>query len=143
MKAGAYQGQTKWFFNNWRDAPVYGDGDWPWPHFSARELACKGTGAVLVVRKALDALEDMRRHYGQPLTIVSGYRSPEHNKEVGGAKASKHMEGTAFDISSRPSQQEDMIAAALAAGFVGIGRYDHWIHVDLGPSRRWDERSRK
>jgi len=127
-------------FASWRDACA---SDWRWPHFSPREIACKGSGAVKVVPAALDALEDMRRHLGGPLTIVSGYRSPEHNKAVGGAKGSKHMDGTAFDVACRPSQQEEMIEAASKAGFFGIGRYDNWIHVDLGPARTWDERSRK
>lgn len=130
-------GQERFFFDHWAKVP--GD-DWRWPHFKPREIACKGTGAVLAVPAALDALEDMRREWGKPLVIVSGYRSQAHNAKVGGAKASKHMEGTAFDISCKPSEQEGMIAAARKAGFVGVGRYDHWIHVDLGPARTWDHR---
>lgn len=129
-------------FDHWSQAPS-GDGAWPWPHFCAREIACKGDGSLLVVPAAMDALEAMRRAWGAPLIIISGYRSPDHNRKVGGAPKSKHMEGIAFDISCRPSRQDDLIACARAAGFIGIGRYDQWIHVDLGPSRAWDERTRK
>jgi zinc D-Ala-D-Ala carboxypeptidase len=40
----------------------------------------------------------LRVRVGKPLILRSAYRSPEHNRAVGGAKASKHMEGIAFDI---------------------------------------------
>ena len=32
------------------------------------------------------------------MIVLSAYRSPEHNRAVGGAEASKHMEGIAFDV---------------------------------------------
>ena len=50
-----------------------------------------------------------------PIAIRSAYRSPEHNKRVGGAKASKHLEGTAFDISMANHDPETFIAAARKA----------------------------
>jgi hypothetical protein len=37
---------------------------------------------------------------GKLLIIRSVYRSLEHNRAIGGAKVSKHLEGIAFDIAA-------------------------------------------
>lgn len=118
-------------------------GLWQWPNFSPREIACKGSGSLMLVPAALDKLQALRDRLCRPLVIVSGYRSPGHNQRVGGAPKSKHMDGIAFDIACTPVQQTELIAAARAVGFTGIGRYDTFVHVDLGPARSWDERTRK
>src|SRR6185436_12886527 len=75
------------FYAHWRDVPAAA---WRWPNFSPAEIACRGTGKLLVNEAALDALQALRRHLNKPLIIRSAYRSPEHNRSVGGAKASKH-----------------------------------------------------
>ena len=77
------------FYSHWRDVPAAA---WRWPNFSPAEIACRGTGKLLVNEAALDALQALRTRLGKPLIIRSAYRSPEHNRAVGGAKASKHME---------------------------------------------------
>ncbi|MDB6181657.1 YcbK family protein [Paracoccus fistulariae] len=71
----------------------------------------------------------------------SAYRSPGHNRRVGGAKHSKHLEGTAFDISMANHHPAVFEKAARAEGFLGFGTYPRsgFMHVDLGPSRRWGE----
>ena len=38
-------------YANWRHVPA---SDWRWKNFSPRELACKGTGSLLVNEQALD-----------------------------------------------------------------------------------------
>jgi zinc D-Ala-D-Ala carboxypeptidase len=43
-------------------------------------------------------LEPLREGMGCPIKISSGYRSPELNKLIGGAKASQHNVGEAVDI---------------------------------------------
>lgn len=42
--------------------------------------------------------EPLRNHFGVPIGISSGYRSPELNKAVGGSKTSHHCMGMALDI---------------------------------------------
>lgn len=43
-------------------------------------------------------LEPMRKAYGKPLTISSGYRCPKLNQVVGGVATSAHKTGYAADI---------------------------------------------
>lgn len=42
--------------------------------------------------------ESIRAIHGKPIGIVSAYRTPEHNRKIGGARASQHVEGRALDM---------------------------------------------
>lgn len=46
----------------------------------------------------MECLDKIREEYGLPLSVSSGYRCPELNRAVGGAKTSQHMKGQAADI---------------------------------------------
>jgi hypothetical protein len=126
-------------YDHWRDVPAAA---WPWPNFSPAEIACRGTGKLLLNEAALDRLQALRAALAKPLIIRSAYRSPEHNRAVGGARASKHMEGIAFDVAMANHDPEAFEAAARAVGFQGFGFYPRsgFMHVDLGPARSWGER---
>jgi zinc D-Ala-D-Ala carboxypeptidase len=65
---------------------------------SPRRNRLPGHRQLLVNAPALDKLQALRDRLGKPLIVRSAYRSPEHNRAVGGATRSKHMEGAAFDI---------------------------------------------
>lgn len=88
----------------------------------------------------LVVLEDVRRHFGRPVKIMSGYRCLAHNKKVGGAKYSKHMRGTASDIiveGISPAEVYDYLIHQYPDTF-GIGRYDGFTHIDVREDRaRW------
>lgn len=43
-------------------------------------------------------LDPVRIHFGKPVTVSSGYRSPALNKANGGASTSQHVKGQAADI---------------------------------------------
>lgn len=47
---------------------------------------------------ALNVLDPIRREWGQPLVVTSGYRSPELNAAVGGVLGSAHLVGSGVDI---------------------------------------------
>jgi zinc D-Ala-D-Ala carboxypeptidase len=126
-------------FNRWQDVPA---DYWRWPNFTPKELACKGTGELLVDEEALDKLQELRQRIGKPLQINSAYRSAKHNKAVGGSPNSQHLHGRAFDISLATVTPLELVKHAKAAGFTGIGRYDTFVHVDTGPAREWDLRKR-
>jgi uncharacterized protein YcbK (DUF882 family) len=89
-------------------------------------------------------LEPIRQAFGVT-TIASGYRTPEHNRAVGGAPQSVHMgrpgppPAAAADFycrSGTPRQWYDALAR-LSPG--GLGMYVTHVHVDnrRGPVARW------
>ncbi|MEI4263400.1 YcbK family protein [Roseovarius sp. D0-M9] len=129
---------TTTFYRHWRDVP---DGTWRWPNFSPAEIACRGTGKLLINEPALDTLQALRDRLGKPLIVRSAYRSPEHNRAVGGATRSKHMDGSAFDIAMSNHDPVAFEAAAREVGFLGFGFYPRsgFMHVDTGPARFWGE----
>lgn len=112
---------------------------WRWRSFSPRELASKGEGALVIDIDALDKLQALRDMLGKPLIITSAYRSPEHNRRVGGAKNSLHMQGVAFDIRMENHDPHKFEAAAREVGFTGFGYYPKsgFMHIDTGKPRTW------
>jgi zinc D-Ala-D-Ala carboxypeptidase len=116
-------------------------GLWRWRWFSPAEIACRGTGLVLLTDESMDALDRLdrlREKMGHPLIVTSGYRSPEHNRRVGGAPRSLHMRGIAFDISMANVDPHRFEREAKACGFRGVGLYPpqkpsggrNFIHID-------------
>lgn len=79
-----------------------------------------------------------------PFQVISGYRSPHTNEAMhehsrGVAKNSLHMEGQAIDIHLEDVNLTHLHKAALDIGRGGVGFYPHsnFVHVDVGPVRRW------
>jgi zinc D-Ala-D-Ala carboxypeptidase len=126
-------------YRHFREVPPH---LWRWPNFSPAEIACRGTGQLKLHPEALDKLQALRDRLGKPLIVRSAYRSPEHNRAVGGAPRSKHMDGTAFDIAMTNHDPVAFEVAARAVGFLGFGFYPRsgFMHIDLGPARQWGER---
>jgi uncharacterized protein YcbK (DUF882 family) len=105
-------------------------------HFKLSEFRCPHCGVALVRPDLLAALEELRARLGRPVPIVSGYRCPPHNADVGGASNSQHMYAAAADLPDKLAT----ISEAKAAGFTGIGsKGDYAIHVDVrdGPLAMW------
>ena len=69
--------------HTWRNVP---ESTWRWLNFSPAEIACRGTGKLLVDEPALDRLQALRDRLGKPLIVRSAYRSSEHNRAVGAAE---------------------------------------------------------
>jgi peptidoglycan hydrolase-like protein with peptidoglycan-binding domain len=101
----------------------------------------------------MERLEIVRKAVGDmPIVIRSGYRSPDYNKKVGGAKRSQHLYGKAVDIYVKGREiscymlakkiYDDENLRKLFGGF-GLGS-DTNLHIDirhksnpLRPSRWW------
>ena len=126
-------------YKHWRDVS---ERSWRWKDFSPAEIACRGSGSLRINEEALDKLQALRDRLGKPLIVRSAYRSPEHNRAVGGAGRSKHLDGAAFDIDMANHDPVAFEAAAREVGFLGFGFYPRsgFTHVDLGPARQWGER---
>jgi hypothetical protein len=102
-------------YAHYRDVP---ESTWRWPSFSPAEIASRGEGAIRINTQAMDKLQALRDRLGKPLIVRSAYRSPAHNRAVGGAPASKHIQGTAFDIAMSNHDPVAFEAAARAVGFL-------------------------
>ena len=47
---------------------------------------------------ANEVFQKVRIHFGVPIAVTSGYRSPELNKRIGGSSKSQHCHGEALDL---------------------------------------------
>jgi uncharacterized protein YcbK (DUF882 family) len=88
-------------------------------------------------------MEKLHRPHGV-IDIVCGYRSPEtneflHDTTRGVAEHSQHMQGKAIDIRvpGVSTRRLDRAALSLRDGGVGYYPHSHFVHVDVGPVRRW------
>lgn len=116
------------------------DALWRWPHFTARELACKCRkhcrGEYFHDPDFMDGLERLRAAAGRPLVITSGRRCDKHNTAVGGASRSQHKLRIAADIGLAGHDLAALARAALKAGFTGIGFGRTFLHVDQRTENR-------
>jgi hypothetical protein len=87
-------------------------------------------------------LDPLREAVQSSIKISSGYRGPELNARIGGAKKSQHMEGKAADIqSSRVSVLElfkTVVRLRLPYDqviFEAKNRNTKWVHVSHDPAR--------
>lgn len=94
----------------------------------------------------LQNLQIIREHFQRPIVIISGYRSPERNKAVGGADKSQHLEAKAADIKIAGVPTEEIynrIDKLIAQGKIkqgGLGKYldSNFVHYDIrGTRARW------
>ena len=122
-------------------------------HFSLREL----TMSAAAKRRGLDntpnsealanlknlatfVLEPLRKLYGKPIIVTSGYRSQAVNKVVGGAVHSQHTQGKAADIKCQTDTREgnkELFDAIIKSGLPFdqvINEYNYdWVHVSYNP----------
>lgn len=90
-------------------------------------------------------LEIVRAHFNVPVTINSGYRNLEYNRNIGSKDTSQHVLGTAADIvvsGVSPDDVADAIEFLINTGMLkegGVGRYNSFTHYDIRGSRaRWN-----
>lgn len=104
-------------------------------NFSKHEFRCKDGSEHEIDCRLLGMLEGLRAVLGQPITIISGYRSPDYNRKVGGARNSYHTQGKAADIQVRNKTPREVYETAgrLYAN-CGLGLYERglsgWVHID-------------
>lgn len=146
-------GKANWYrYNSKTDSvdstpvPVSPSADMLSTHFGKNEFWCRGleqgtchcNHSRNINPRLLELLEQLRSNIGNlPLFIHSGYRCPEHNLAVGGARFSQHTAGNAADLAVPSGLSfDDFHWYVSQLPFDGIGLYprgshDGWIHVDV------------
>lgn len=80
-------------------------------------------------------LDPLREWYGKPITVNSGYRSPQLNRLVGGAANSQHVKGEAADITAGSKEENRRLFEYIRANLPFdqlINENDFsWVHVSL------------
>lgn len=94
------------------------------------------TGRADGVRVDMGQVRQIGARWGQ---VTSTYRSPAHNRRVGGVANSYHLRNRAIDIARRPGVSHWQIAAAFrSAGYSlaeSLDEGDH-SHFAFGPPKR-------
>lgn len=110
-------------------------------NFTVSEFRCRdGSDTILIDTKLVDILQSVRDYFGRPVTVNSGYRTPSHNRAVGGVSNSQHLKGTAADITVSGVEPEDVAEYIeyIMPSMGGIGLYNNFVHVDIRSNRsRW------
>ena len=91
-----------------------------------------------------EAFEQVRGMWGVPLRVLSAYRTPAYNRQIGGAARSQHVEGRALDLQPPGDLTAREFFAAvvrLAAARPDLGiRYVQgygtrgFVHIDVRPT---------
>ena len=130
------------------------------PHFTLAEFVKSPTADKLGIDNtppseavvnlqllALNVLEPARTMLGLPIFVNSGYRSPELNAAVGGAKNSQHLLGQAADITTGSAKSNLQLAMIIKHGGGGLpfdqlilehcdrNMFPKWLHVSYRPNR--------
>jgi uncharacterized protein YcbK (DUF882 family) len=96
------------------------------------------------ISKLAQALQIIRNTFKAKIIINSGYRSPEHNRKIGGAQNSQHVRGTAADFNvsgKKPDEVAAVIETLIKHGKIpegGLKAYNNFVHYDVrGVRARW------
>jgi uncharacterized protein YcbK (DUF882 family) len=105
----------------------------------------------------LNAANLIRESLGHPVWVNSSIRTQEKNAALGGAKRSLHLpyneDGKVYtravdlgistgikDVHQLILNNGQLAQQLREMGIGGIGIYDTFVHIDIGPERFWDNR---
>jgi len=120
------------------------------PHFQLKELLITSHRSIdnTPTQEVLERLttlcqvflEPIREQFG-PIIITSGYRCPELNAVIGGAKTSAHMYGCAADFDAYNSRITTRDIVKWVRDFSGLafdqvideygGGTSNWVHIGM------------
>lgn len=108
-------------------------------HFTTQEMECSHCGVCLMRDAFMNKLEYLRVKWGRPIMVTSGYRCPDHNRSVGGAKGSQHIKGNAADLDTSKLSPEDLevFEALCKSIFINAVPGPGFVHCDEGVKRNW------
>jgi len=138
------------------DVDVHEDEESPVQYASAAGMARLAPNGLIKQRDSVDVaclkpslvrmLKQVEQKFGKRVVVTSGYRSPEYNKRVRGARKSMHMYCAAADVQVDGVSKWDLAQYVRAMpGRGGVGTYCHTnsVHIDVGPERDWNWRCRR
>lgn len=107
-------------------------------NFRQKEFDCHGNGCcsnTVLDSKLVEYLQKIRDHFGKAVNITSAYRCTTHNKKIGGATKSYHIQGKAADIVVQGVTPREVAKYAESIGILGIGLYEtskdgYFTHID-------------
>ncbi len=111
-------------------------------HFKDKEFVCRcgKCDSKKIDSHLLAVLELVRHHFDKPVIVTSGYRCPTHNKNVGGAPRSKHVEAIAADIKVKdvaPSAVYAFLDSVFPNSY-GLASANSFTHIDVRSKKaRW------
>lgn len=111
-----------------------------------KTLRCRMTHQVhdipLELIELVDSIQD--HFHAETIHVISGFRSPSLNASLRNAgravaKNSFHLQSKAMDIRLPGVSTRDVREYALSLKRGGVGYYpgNDFVHVDVGPVRRW------
>lgn len=109
--------------------------DWSkYPNFKASEFNCSHCGENQMKPEFMEKLQSLRKAYGKPMRVTSGYRCPKHPIEAKKATPGAHASGCAADIGVEGADAHKLLKFAMILGFTGIGVQQkgtgRFIHLD-------------
>ena len=117
-------------------------------NFKVKEFACSdGTDTVVINPLIPHICQIIRNRFNMPFSPNSAYRTPTHNKSVGGATKSNHIYGRAVDIPAKkgvtPKQLYDYVDK-MFGDWGELGIYSWGIHVGIQDKKsRFTDKSYK
>lgn len=109
------------------------------PFFTEAEFRCKHTGKCLMQKEFMDVLYQIRRAYGKPMKISSGYRHKTHPVEAKkGWTTGEHTTGMCCDVQVRGADAVRLMQIALnqGVGRIGVQQKGAGRFLHLGISKR-------
>jgi len=84
-------------------------------YFSEKELGIENANAI--IKKNMEhlvnnILDPLREEVGK-IRVNSGYRTPEHNRQIGGSPTSDHIKGCAVDIFPLEANIDDVFSLII------------------------------
>lgn len=87
-----------------------------------------------------EELDKIREALGYPIRVTSWYRPPAVNREVGGARFSQHINGSAVDIQPLGGMDIHQFQKWLDHGWygaLGYGANKGFVHLDRRNNKGW------
>jgi zinc D-Ala-D-Ala carboxypeptidase len=116
-------------FRHWRDVRPE---QWSLKFFDPKEVADSRDGSIVLHVPFGLRMDGLREFCGFPIRVTSWYRTPEHDRDIGGK--GNHSGGWAADIAPASGKEDHwyiLLTQAAEMRFAGIGvNKPSFIHLD-------------